>query len=88
MSPQVTLASTMSLIPEDGELAQAVEVPNQGNLCCGESKFVFETNTTTVQITQFSLSQSQSLMIRWTTSRICYGSIKIIAPLLLTRHIM
>ena len=59
MSPQITLASTMSLIPEDGELAQAVEVPNQGNLCCGESKFVFETtrwNTTTVQITQFSLS--------------------------------
>ena len=56
MSPQVTLASTMSLIPEDGELAQAVEVPNQGNLCCGESIFVFETNTTTVQITQFSLS--------------------------------
>ena len=48
----------MSLIPEDGELVQAVEVPNQGNLCWGELKFVFETTSsiTTVQITQFSLS--------------------------------
>ena len=46
----------MSLISDDEELVQAVEVPNQGNLCCGELKFVFETNTTTVQITQFSLS--------------------------------
>ena len=33
----------MSLMAEDGELVQAVEVPNQGNLCCGELKFVFET---------------------------------------------
>ena len=32
----------MSLIPEDGELVQAVEVPNQGNLCRGELKFLFE----------------------------------------------
>ena len=41
MSPQITLAPTMSLMAEDGELVQAVEVPNQGNLCCGELKFVF-----------------------------------------------
>ena len=48
----------MSLISEDEEVVQAVEVPNQGNLCCGELKFVFKTTsyTTTVQITQFSLS--------------------------------
>ena len=45
MSPQITLAATMSLIPEDGELVQAVEVPNQGNLCSGELKFVFESTT-------------------------------------------
>ena len=58
MSPQITLAATMSLIAEDGELVQAVEVPNQGNLCCGELKFLFEpiTYTNTVQMTQFSLS--------------------------------
>ena len=49
----------MSLMAEDGELVQAVEVPNQGNLCCGELKFLFEPiiyHTTTVHITEFSLS--------------------------------
>ena len=32
----------MSLTAEDGELVQAVEGPNQGNLCCVELKFIFE----------------------------------------------
>ena len=32
----------MSLIAEDVELVQAVEGPNQGNLCYVELKFVFE----------------------------------------------
>ena len=40
----------MSLMAEDGELVQAVEGPNQGNLCCVELKFVFEPITTTLQI--------------------------------------
>ena len=45
---------------EDGELVQAVEAPNEGNLCCGELKFQCEPISsmynTTAQITQFSLS--------------------------------
>ena len=51
MSSQITLAPTMSLTAEDGELVQAVEGPNQGNLFFVELKFIFEPITTTLQIT-------------------------------------